>query len=708
MALALNPGVNAVVFDLPVDASGPQRFDATWEPAAGTDTITANNRGVAVTFASRGGAVLLVTEDVTAAEPLQRALVEAGVTVDMSDAASLPRDSIALSSYDAVILADVPRWAMDDAQERHLHAFVQDLGGGLVLSGGPSSFGAGGWIGSLLEEAMPLRCEPPQTRQLPSGALALIMHSCEIPRGNYWGQQVASAAIEAVSSKDHIGIIEYNWDGGSDTINNAGWTLRMQLAGDKSAALAAVNRLTLGDMTDFESSMRLALDGVTSVDASQRHVIIISDGDPHAPTRALLQEYRDAAVTVSTVMVGAHGAAMNAQHRQAMRAVAAATGGRFYDVNDPAQLPRIFVKESQLNARALIQEGRTWTPARVAVAGGPVDDVPSVPTVDGYVVTAARGGLSQTPWVIATRDAEDPLYAWWHYGLGKSVAFTSDLGRRWALTWPQWSDFSAFWERTVRWAMRSAAPSNMLVTTRTEGETAIVELEAMDAGAAFLNFLDTRAVVIDPQGEAQPISLQQTGPGRYRSEFRVAAAGAWLVNIAFQDAEGTGGAVRAAVTVPYAREYRATSHNAALLARVAERTNGRVVRLDELDLHAPFDGTGLAIPVSPQPVWDLLAMAALALLVIDVALRRLWIDRREVQALLAPVSKASTASVEALRRVRATRPTEAAAVEPDLPLEPQPPPKSVPKAPKRPSVDDREDSLGQLLKRKRRRGEDDQ
>ena len=47
-------------------------------------------------------------------------------------------------------------------------------------------------------------------------------------------------------------------------------------------------------------------------------------------------------------------------------AIADDTGGRFYDVNDPAQLPRIFVKESQLNARALIQEGRTWTPARVA------------------------------------------------------------------------------------------------------------------------------------------------------------------------------------------------------------------------------------------------------------------------------------------------------------------------------------------------------
>ena len=43
------------------------------------------------------------------------------------------------------------------------------------------------------------------------GALALIMHSCEMARGNFWGQQVAIAAIEALSRLDYVGIVTFNF-----------------------------------------------------------------------------------------------------------------------------------------------------------------------------------------------------------------------------------------------------------------------------------------------------------------------------------------------------------------------------------------------------------------------------------------------------------------------------------------------------------------
>ena len=43
------------------------------------------------------------------------------------------------------------------------------------------------------------------------GALALIMHSTELPRANYWSQQTAIAAIEALTSLDYAGIITFNY-----------------------------------------------------------------------------------------------------------------------------------------------------------------------------------------------------------------------------------------------------------------------------------------------------------------------------------------------------------------------------------------------------------------------------------------------------------------------------------------------------------------
>ena len=79
------------------------------------------------------------------------------------------------------------------------------------MVGGAESFGAGGWIGSPVSEILPVDMDPPQKKQLPKGALVLIMHACEMPQGNYWGQQVAIAAVNTLSRLDLVGILAYGW-----------------------------------------------------------------------------------------------------------------------------------------------------------------------------------------------------------------------------------------------------------------------------------------------------------------------------------------------------------------------------------------------------------------------------------------------------------------------------------------------------------------
>ncbi|HIN84133.1 MAG TPA: VWA domain-containing protein, partial [Phycisphaerales bacterium] len=669
-----------------------------------SDTITANNTGLGVSFVSQGGLILLVTQNEVATAPLQETLESSGLKVELRKPQEIPRSSIGFSAFDAVILADIPRWSIDDLQEQNLYTFVHDVGGGLIITGGPNSFGAGGWIGSKLEQAMPLKCEPPQTRQLPQGALALIMHSCEMPEGNYWGQRMASAAIESLSELDYIGIIEYDWNGGYGTLNNSGWTLPMQLAGDKVAAMDAINSLVFGDMQDFESPMQLALDGLKDLSAAQRHVIIITDGDPAGPSQGLLEAYRSAEVTVSTVMVGGHGSAMD---QQKMQGIATVTGGRFYMVNDPNLLPSIFIKEAQLNSRSLMQEGNTWDVKIQQSISGPVSEIQSVPQVNGYIVTGSKGGLAQTPWVVPVVDGDDPLLAWWHFGLGKSVAFTSDLGDRWATQWPNWSAFQEFWEATARWAMRGASPPNMMVMSKIEGGRGIVDIEAVDDEASFLNFMQSKAVVINPAGEAQPLTLQQTGPGRYHAEFDAEEAGAWLVNIAFQDAKGEmTGRIPTAIAVPYAQEYASTSANGALLHNLANSTGGRILSLSDVEFIDLFDGDNLEVPQSPQPIWDLLAILAASILIIDVAIRRLWIDKKSMQSMLAPVGKVSSVSVDALRKVHKSVERNVTTAEETkseaVSLKEEEP------SPTKKKIENRDDNLSQLLKNKRKRsGEGD-
>ena len=631
MRVDLPPGLTVLPLTISLDVAGPVQFEAVFEPLdAAADGISRNNRAVAVTFVGSEGKILVI-DDAADSRYLVAALQESNMAVEVMEPAALARGPVFLSGYDAVVLANIPRWALTDEEDKGVHAYVHDLGGGLVMLGGTQSFGAGGWIDSDVARVLPVRLDPPMTRQMPRGALALIMHSTEMPQGNFWGQKVAIAAIETLSRLDYVGIIDYDFRFGG-----AVWEFGPALAGDKSAPIAAAKKMVMGDMPDFAASMAVAIGGLAPLPAGQKHVIIISDGDPAAPPQKLLDDFVAARISITTVLIAGHGSAAD---RATMKRIARYTGGTFYGpIKNPKQLPKIFIKEAKLVSRSLIVEGQEFFPQVVSRLPGPIEGFASVPSIDGYVLTAPREGLSQVPIVSPTSEGDDPIYAYWNYGLGKSIAYMSDLTGTWGSRWASWSEFRSFWEQSLRWVMRPGAPANIMVNTSLEGDVATVELEALGNDASNLNFLRMAAIVLDPDSESEPLVLQQTGPGRYRGEFRATKEGAYLVNINFVG--GTvetpiRGNIQAAVSIPYPPEFKSVKHNAALLERVRQRTGGRLLSGSNPAMLDLFDRGDLEVPTSPRAVWDLLAIIAAAMFVLDVAARRIAVDRKAIAALAA-------------------------------------------------------------------------
>ena len=280
-----------------------------------------------------------------------------------------------MQNYDAVILGNVPHGTggIGPEQDRMLSQYVHDLGGGVVMIGGDQSFGAGGWQGSELEKVLPVDMDIPAQRQVGKGALVLVMHSCEMPDGNYWGLQCALQAIKALSDRDEIGIISYSWNGGGGNgIGGASWDFVLQEKGDGSAVKAAASKMQLGDMPSFDDALNLALNGVNGgnclakSNARHKHVIIISDGDPAPPILTLVQAYKNAKVSVSTVTVYPHTGGPNSQLPPTMEDIPKQLNGRPYGpINSkPNQLPQIFIKEATVVRRSLIHEdeqGDWWS-----------------------------------------------------------------------------------------------------------------------------------------------------------------------------------------------------------------------------------------------------------------------------------------------------------------------------------------------------------
>lgn len=686
--VTLNPGRNVERITVPpLQDPGVHTFHATFEgenvtienprqahgSAVGLpgDTLLQNNAADAFTFV-RGKGKILYIDNVPdgRGKILRDALKQEGIALDEERTSidQFPRSLLDLQNYDAVILANVPRGAdgLDTDQEKMLATYVHDMGGGLVMVGGPDSFGAGGWGGSELEKVLPVNMDIPAQRQLPKGALVLIMHSCEMPDGNYWGEQCAIKAVETLSPRDEIGVISYDWGRGGSQ-----WDFPLSEKGDGSKVISAIKNMKLGDMPSFDDSMEVALHGKGGVggllksDARQKHVIIISDGDPQRPNDRLVKEYTDAKVSASTVSVYPHDTSDQGLPPN-MQFIAKLLKGRAYGpINGNfSQLPQIFIKEATVVRRSLIHEEAKGIPLKLPPSSSDmVKGVSEFPSVFGLVLTSRKNN-PQIEMPIVAGVHNDPVLAHWQTGLGRAAAFTSDAHNKWLANWIGSAMFPKFWAQVVRTVARPPLSAEFDVqTTQTADGKGKIVVEALSRDSAFLNFLSIAGTVIGPDMKPRSVRLVQTGPGTYQGEFEANDPGNYVSVLNYQGAAGKSGAMLTGMAVNASPELRDLKSNDAALRQAAERTGGRL--LDPFNVASAdlFTREGLVRTASPLPIWDILIPILLGLIILDVAIRRIawdWIATKRFALATAEKVRGFTVvrrvetreSLDALKRVR--------------------------------------------------------
>ncbi len=672
--ITLTPGTNRATIQVPaLEAGGVHQFEAIFEGQNVTteiagqkktsvvgDTVRENNQASTFTFVRGKGRVLLVNNVLgDQGKFLLSALQKQGITIDTDRMGvdQFPTSLVELQNYDAVILSNVPRGSsgLNDQQQEMLASYVRDMGGGLLMIGGPDTFGAGGWQGSKLEEVLPVNMDIPATRMIPKGALVLIMHSCEMPNGNYWGMQCAIKAAEVLSPRDEIGVLSYAWSSG----RGSAWDFPLAPRGDGSKVIAAIKNMQLGDMPDFDDAMTVALNGtqgqpgLKQSDARQKHVIIISDGDPQRPSAQLIKEYQDAKISVSTVSVFPHQLPIP----PTMQAIADETLGKAYGPieSNPSQLPQIFVKEATVVRRTLLLEDQEGL---VVKDNGSMSDMvrglrlDQLPPLYGCVLTSKKPA-PQIEMPLTIGPNSDPLLAHWQVGLGKVAVFTSDAHPKWAANWVGMNAYEKFWSQIVRGVSKPAESADFDVRVNVQGDRGKITVEAVDQNTNFQNFLNIRGTVVGPDMKPIEVKLSQVRPGVYETDFTAGDAGNYVVGLAYQGTDGKSGVMRSGTVVNTSPELRDLRSNLAALQEVASRTGGHM-----LDPFAPntasfFSRDHLSPSRSPLPVWDVVLPLLMALLLIDISIRRIAWDWNATKQ-MAAASLEYVRGITTLRKVETT------------------------------------------------------
>ncbi len=569
----LPPGKKVFTIRQEIDQPNFYSYEARFIPdRPEDDAMPQNNRATAFTYVQGKGRVLFIEDAERPGEfaVLVDRLRKQGLEIDVQSTSQLFTSLADLQPYDAVVLADVPRAtsqdvAFSDAQIAMLVRNTQQMGAGLVLIGGPNSFGAGGWTGTELEKAMPVDFQIKSAKVVPNGALAMIMHASEMANGNYWQKVIAREAVKALGPQDYCGVI--HWQGRETWLWGPGL---LPVGQFRDQMLTRLDRMTPGDMPDFDPTMTLAKQGFDKVPTlAVKHMIIISDGDPSPPSSSILNKLKSMQVTVTTVGVGTHGQPESSR----LSSIASATGGKYYEVKSANSLPKIFQIEARRVARPLIWEVHPVNP-RVRfpheILSG-IDD--PLPPIKGFVLTDKKENPLVETLLTSPEPAGDKnntILASWTYGLGKAVVFTSDAGARWTGDWVNRELYDKLFGQMVRWSMRPAGGSGKftVASESADGRVRLV-INALDKNDEFLNFLNMNGTAVGPDMQPVPMKIEQSAPGRYVGEFAAKDAGSYFIMIS----PGAGQApIRTGINVPYSDEFRELSPNEALLDQLAAMT----------------------------------------------------------------------------------------------------------------------------------------
>jgi|GEM_PF-78401 len=678
--------------DRPISENGVNTFDAIFVPdddAGLANTITANDTGQAFTLVAGPGKVLVVDGvDGEAGQILPRALAERGIDTILAPVTAMPSRLADMRDYDAILMHNVPADNVPPRVQRNLTRYVHDLGGGFVMIGGPDSFGAGGWTNTDIDKyILPVHCQIPSQKILPSGALILVIDRSGSMFSSVGGTQftqqnvAAEAAILALSAlypQDKIGVVSFD--------TSAKWIVDLQYNKNPKAIADKIRAMQPGGGTDIRSGVNAAFDKLAKEpvgDSAIKHMIVITDGHGDMPNNFTLgAKLANAGVTISTIGVGdGHNAA-------GLSALANTGNGQFYPVNNPANLPQVFIKEARAIRKNLIKEA-TFDPVVRPVASPIMVGINAVPPLRGFVLTGPKSDPRIfTP--IVGPEAE-PIFAHHQVGLGRAAAFTADATNRWAQDWlGDWggsSNYADFWARTVRQIARPAASTQADLTTSIAGDTMTIRLDAAGdidfnntrgRSASFGNNLQVVGSVEDPDGNLVNVTLEQVGPGIYEARVPANQAGNYIVDLNMTSSDGEARRVIGGSSKPAGGELRNFQSNIALLQQIAEMTGGRV-----LDPANPADANlyNRDVPIestSTRPLrWQLMPFL-LALLLMDVACRRIAWEGQEVaawakgraNAVLGIMQTRKVESESTMAALKATR--EATAEKLNQPAEPTP------------------------------------
>lgn len=646
----LSRGMNRVLLRDVLQEPGVTNYRLRIEGAR--DRIPENDEGLAALRVT-GARSVLILNDGGAPDVLSTILSKAGIRVAVSRPEDARLDPISLAAHRAVILENVAADRLKDGMNG-LRDFVQERGGGLLMTGGEASFGVGGYHLSQVDELLPVSMELRQEHRKLSIAMSIVMDrsgSMSVAvDANRTKMDLANlgtkSVIELLSSMDSLGVIAV--DSAPHII------LDLVPVEDKARMMATAGSVqSMGGGIFVYDGLVEAKKMLETAPQLNRHIILFSDAadsEQQEGCLELIDEMAELNISLSVIALGTE----DDVDAEFLIDIAEAGGGDAYFTTNPEELPRLFAQDTLTIARSTFVEEATATRALAALFGMGEARAAGFPTIAGYNLTYLRPeGVAG---IATLDDYAAPLFSHRYHGLGRTAAYTGQVGGTFGNEVVAWDGFAEFFVTTTRWLMGQEEPAEVFTEVRREGRQAVVSLELDPDSETQVDTSELKVRMRGGDGILTEHVLERVGENRFEARADLGTGGITLGTVRLG---GRRFVELPPVTLPYSPEYERPADSKAgerLMRRLAAESGGKLDATAAELFRGERRGRG----------WRVLsrefALAALLLMLLEIAGRRLslWGSvRLRKKAVQATVTETETAKAS-----RAAKPIAAPKEEP--------------------------------------------
>jgi Ca-activated chloride channel homolog len=585
-------GKNVYRFSYKVEETGMTVFKG--EIAVEKDTFIENNALYTVSDV-KGTPKVLVVQGKDSGQ-IDGILRDAGLVVDVLAPEKLPTVLSGYLQYQSIIFNNVPGTVISGNQMNLIERAVKEFGTGFVMAGGEESFGLGGYFKTPIEKLLPVDMDIKGKKEMPSLGLIIVMDRSGSMSGNKieLAKEAAARSVELLREEDTLGFIAFD---------DRPWVIvEPKPLKDKEDTVDKILSITPGGGTEIYSSLEKAYQELEDLKLQRKHIILLTDGQSATNNsyEDLIEGGKEKNITLSTVAIGSDA------DRGLLEDLALQGSGRFYDVTDASVIPSILSRETVMATRTYIED-KPFYPALTPNPDWSFLAEAGVPRMNAYIATTAKS-RAQVPFL---SEKEDPVLAEWQYGMGHTIAFTSDFSGKWSGDWARWEKWPLFVGHLVTRTLPQYDTEPYKVSLDKSDGATVVHLESVSG-----NSLPIEATVVSESGEKVDTNTKLVAPGKYQL-LLPDGDGMYFLNVKQTDQNGEVHVYQTGFTVPYSEEYLLKAPNKELLKELAGITGGK-----ELAAAKEVFRPTLAKSYLKQPISQWLILLAFLLFFVEIVIRR--------------------------------------------------------------------------------------